>query len=181
MGKLILVTVGTSALFNEYSGWEYDNNDKEKWKKTENLIRDLEVEVMSGEYNQEDSTYQHKKEQALYSLRSNLETYYNNGIGLDTLSAELASLLQMNNELGEITNQDKIVLLHSDTADGKICAEINKDIIQSDIVINGKIKKKSWNVDSPVCINGLDATDPIAFENKGLCNFQVEIVDKSKN
>jgi len=133
MAKLILVTVGTSALFNEYSEWQYDSNDDKRWEKPEELIECLEMEVRVGTHNNEDSEYQHQKEQVLDYLKSNLQTYYDSKKGLDTLSAELASLLAMHKDLsiGNITDEDKIVLLHSDTADGKLCAETNAEVIQS--------------------------------------------------
>jgi len=175
MAKLILVTVGTSALF-EHSTWKNGSNGN--WRKQEELTECLERELRDNRYSNEDSEYQHQKRQVLDSLKSNLQTYYeNNEQGLDTLSAELASLLAMHNEtsIGKITAQDKIVLLHSDTADGKLCAEVNKEVIQSDMVINGDVKKDAWNVDVPICIDGLDATNPIAFENRGLSNFQNKI------
>ncbi len=131
MPKLIITMCGTSALFFEYSNWENGFNGK-RWVKKENLIARLEQEANNGNSNE----YNHQKEQSIKILTNNFGRYkINNCQGLNTLSAELASLLAMqkDSKIGEIKkesnkNKDEIILLHSDTAEGKLCAEINKEL-----------------------------------------------------
>jgi putative CRISPR-associated protein (TIGR02619 family) len=137
MPKLILVTVGTSALF-EHSDWKNGSNGN-FWEKPEDLIARLEQEAL----NNQSTEYNHQKKQVFNALKSNLETYYaNNEQGLNTLSAEIASLLAMGKEpsIGNITNDDKIVLLHSDTVDGKLCAEVTAEVIRSHFCSDTMVK-----------------------------------------
>lgn len=174
MSKLIIVTVGTSALF-EHSGWQYGSNNV-KWDKPDDLIEKLENEAL----NDETIEYDHQKEQATKNLVLNLKSYYQTGRGLDELPAEMASLIafQKVEGYGKITNDDRIVLLHSDTQDGKLCAEINQDLMGLEINNNGveAIAKVSWNVEIKK-VKDLDATKPDPFSDAGLINFQ-SIVEK---
>lgn len=178
MPKLILVTVGTSALF-EHSDWKNGSNGN-YWEKPEDLIARLEQEAL----NNQSTEYNHQKNQVLSALKSNLEYYYaNNEQGLNTLSAEVASLLAMEKaerkdpttgkvifKIGKIGSGDKIVLLHSDTVDGKLCAEVNEIVLKSNIagrVICGNVEIKK--------IDGLQVDDPEKFLNPGLKNLETAI------
>ena len=73
MAKLIVVTVGTSAL--EHS--DCCKGSVKNWRDMEELTRYLEEERRRGE-NRE---YNHQKEQALIAMRENLEYYYGWSIG----------------------------------------------------------------------------------------------------
>lgn len=142
MPKLILVTTGTSALF-EHSNWKEGFSGRSWWK-VEELSKYLEQEAI----NDESEEYDHQKQQVLKALTENLKIYYRNKVGLNTLSAELASLLAMQErvDIGKIEDEDKIVLLCSDTIDGKLCAEVNEKIMKNEMVADGKIVKAKWNV-----------------------------------
>ena len=104
-----------------------------------------------------------------------MESYYaDEEQGLGKLSAEMATLITMHGEarIGEITQRDRIVLLHSDTPEGELCAEVNKAAMESEILVDGEAKKEPWNVGDPVRINGLNGVKPTDFANTGLKDFQ---------
>lgn len=175
MSKLILVTVGTSALFSEYSDWKNGSNDR-YWDDSEELIEELETEPL----NEEDTEYNHQKQQVLARLKKELNIYYaNDEQGLDKLSAELASLLAMHKEpsIGNITNEDKIILLHSDTVDGRLCAEANVEVIQSfctDTTIRPLLGIR-------VQPSASDENIRDSFVNRGLNSIQNEVKQAVKN
>ena len=68
MAKLIVVTVGTSAL--EHS--DCCKGSVKNWEDPEELTRYLEKERWRGE----NAEYNHQKEQTLIAMRESLEDYY---------------------------------------------------------------------------------------------------------
>jgi len=126
MAKVILVTVGTSVLEKAF------DEDNGGFNNLDDLIKELENEPR----NNENRIYETWKTNAFNRMKAKLEIFYNNnGEGVERLSAELASLLIMHGdqEIGNITQEDKIFLLHSDSIAGKLCAEVNKEIISMNI------------------------------------------------
>lgn len=131
MAKLILVTVGTSVLFGKNSGWK----DSKYYPDEKKLAAKLEVNINERIQDNEDSDYSDHRKRVIKKLKHNLNLYYKNGEkGYEKLSAELASLLAMSKAIDRITDKDKIALLHSDTAAGQLCAEVNAQLICSGIM-----------------------------------------------
>jgi len=143
MPKLILVTVGTSAL-GKLDEQEQKNLPKPFPKKGEKAYNEL-------------------KSKLLDVLMINIERYFA-GEETKKLSAEISSLLVMSKteRIGKIDSKDKIVLFASDTDDGILCAEANIEVIKSYIAPNIEIKK----------IEGLQVNDPDRFVKSGLVNLQ---------
>ncbi len=165
MSKLIITMCGTSALF-EHSNWRDRSNGRE-WKESENLIKQLETEAR----NSKSIEYNHQKNQTISNLKKALNRYYENEEkGLDTLSAEIASLLAMekDKEIGAITQEDKIMILYSDTIDGKLCAEVNKELIEN-------YDKLNWKNTEIVKIEGLQPINAVKFVETGLKNLLSKI------
>lgn len=163
MSKLIITMCGTSALF-EHSNWQ-DGKGGRQWNKPKDLIDELENEGKNNE-----STYNHQKKQIIGNLTRNFTRYYENDEkGLDTLSAELASLLAMakDKEIGAITTDDKIILLYSDTVDGRLCAEANKEMMTKN--------RLNWKNTEIIEIAGLQTKDAVKFVKTGLNNLLSKI------
>lgn len=74
--------------------------------------------------------------------------------GIQRISAETNSLTQM-----ALSSRDAVALLHSDTEDGAICAELLAELIREHF--------RPTRVDV-VLIRGLDAQDPQAFRQRGV-------------
>lgn len=72
---------------------------------------------------------------------------------LDIVSAETKSLHALN-----ATAQDAIILLHTDTDDGKICAEVVAEVITKEMSIIPQLKR----------IAGLQVKDDVAFRKRGI-------------
>jgi putative CRISPR-associated protein (TIGR02619 family) len=130
MSKLILVTVGTSALD------KFRNQKGKKWEKPEALYKQLNED----EKNNRRDEYDAQKEYASQQLRSRLRRFYaNKSRDFQSLTAELGSLMAMHQEkarIGEITDNDRIAFLYSDTAEGRLCAEINEAFVQLELCKN---------------------------------------------
>jgi len=159
MPKLILVTAGTSAL-EKYSKQEYS---------TEDLADKLNQE---GE---KSDLYKNVKDDVLKNLKTNTKRYREGkDTGYSKLSAEVASLLAMGKEpsIGAITKEDKIILLHSDTVDGKLCAEVNGEVICACICNNTIIKSLIG-----IRVQPRDKGEDIRqiFVNQGLNSLQTEV------
>lgn len=78
---------------------------------------------------------------------------------LDETSAEIKSLIRMN-----VSRDDKIVLIATDTLDGQLCAEIVRDfLVERDLCPAGLISIEN--------IAGLQATDGQKFRKEGLRNL----------
>jgi len=168
MPKLILVTVGTSALEKCC--------DKNKYPDVEELAIQLN---RKGETSQ---LYTEVKENVLKNLKTNTQrNVENRDTDYSKLSAELASLLAMgkNPGIGKIENDDRIVLLHSDTTDGKLCAEANAEVMRQEVKINDEVKKKIWHVEEPIKIEDLRVDDPENFYN-GLQNLKTKVTSLVK-
>ena len=155
MPKLILVTVGTSAS-------ERCRNTG-KYPKLEQLVDDLNKK--------DDGFYGSIKKQISGRLQENTERYIS---GKDKnyrrLSAEIASLLAMRDDqkIG-IDNEDEITLLCSDTVDGKLCAEVNMEVIKEYLCPNVALRQLIG-----VRAQSLEPGEDVAkkFVNKGLETFQ---------
>lgn len=161
MPKLILVTVGTSAL-DKF-------RDAEKWKHLEDLCKTLNEEAA----NNESEEYERQKTHLIGELQAELSHFYDNGCrDFQSLTAELGSLMAMRQEqnIGEITNADQIVLLHSDTAEGKLCAEVTAKIVQSQI--SNRIICTQVSIEK---IEGLQVDDPEKFKVEGLKNLYAKV------
>ncbi|MDR4497182.1 MAG: putative CRISPR-associated protein [Candidatus Scalindua sp.] len=176
MQKLIITMCGTSALF-ERSNWKEGGRGR-VWGSHEKLISALENEVI----NKESEEYHYQKERAVKALQENLNRYYENAEkGLNTLSAELASLLAMekDKEIGPLTPDDKIILFYSDTIDGRLCAETNKEVIEK-----SEMLKERWKVGGIIKIDELQTKNGAAFVQNGLkslVNKILQLKDSASN
>ena len=105
MPKLILVTVGTSAL---------DKCCEVHSGSIEKLADDLHRKGETSRF------YTDVKKDTLKNLKNNTNLSCRGLIGYSRFSAEIASLLAMHKDpsIGKITTEDKIILLHSDTVAG---------------------------------------------------------------
>ncbi|MBC8181882.1 putative CRISPR-associated protein [candidate division KSB1 bacterium] len=181
MKKLIFVTVGTSALFGKCNGlnWEHSAN-RQIHPTQEHLCRKLDED----DINNRTDEFNHQKEGAISTIKKSLIRYYENReTGLIDLSAELASLLAMEKDsaIGPIASDDVIYLLHSDTADSRLCAEINEVLFKEDVVIEKSASKLPWNIQEPIKIEKLNAVNVFDFQNEGLENYQKKIINLSKD
>ena len=77
--------------------------------------------------------------------------------GLNATSAEIKSLVKM-----EIRPDDRVILIASDTVDGKLCAELVRSFL---------LKKEICHVVEIKTIPGLQAKDGKAFQRDGLKNL----------
>lgn len=78
---------------------------------------------------------------------------------LDETSAEIKSLVKM-----QLDKNDTVILISSDTVDGKLCAELVRSfLIERGICSDGSIQIKE--------IQGLQATDGTKFQRDGLKNL----------
>lgn len=108
MTKLILTTIGTSIITKKLYPPKFNS------------------EITSIEEGKRPRKY----ENCVKGTVTNLIDVFHNKFTNEYLSAELASLrvFKKNNELNE---NDVIVLLATDTVDGKFCAEVNKKVLDS--------------------------------------------------
>jgi len=147
MQKLIITTVGTSIL------------DKccKKFGDAETIAEKLEKKGKDSEY------YNEIKQHAIDALQYHFERYTNNtSITVrKRMSAEIASLLAMEKDIENLTNEDKIVLLHSDTTGGELCAEVTADVLCKERQICPEI----------IRIEGLQTENAKTFVDKGLKNL----------
>ena len=123
MKRIIFTTVGTSIFQNYLKKYHsslkfYDENIKNK-EITENLSENI---------------YEFKK-RILTFCKENYPAH------ISDTSAEIQSLYQMKKEGIINPSEEKLVLLHSDTLDGKIAAEIIKDFF-SQLTKNDSFKFK---------------------------------------
>lgn len=157
MPKLILLTVGTSALERCRNPREYQDLDQ--------LVDELNKKGDSSQL------YNNVKVQVAERLQKNTE-YYISGKYKDYrhLSAEIASFLAMRDEekIG-IANDDEIILLYSDTVDGKLCAEVNMGVIKEYLCPNVVLRQLIG-----VRAQSIEPGEDVAkkFVNKGLVTFQ---------
>lgn len=79
------------------------------------------------------------------------------GNWLAKVSAETNSLVQMQAEAS-----DEVILLHSDTVDGLICAQVLADVVRREVGPQG-VRLRA--------VTGLDAKDPVAFRREGVPNL----------
>jgi|GEM_PF-1986335 len=85
--------------------------------------------------------------------------YINLPRDLNNTSAEIKSLIKM-----DLDRDDQIILVSSDTIDGRLCAECVRDfLIENDLCCKDLIQIKE--------INGLQATDGARFQREGLKNL----------
>lgn len=128
MSRLIITTVGTSLITNECYPKEYENEIKAI--KTRGEINNVSQIISKTAEN----------------INSMIQIRESSGMFRD-LPAEIASLLLFKDskDLG-LNNDDVILLLSTDTSDGKFCAD----------VIKGVIDKVKWcTVRGPETIKGL--------------------------
>lgn len=98
---------------------------------------------------------------ALNSIRDEIKKYINQS-DIDVISAETKSL----NKIG-IDKSSHIAFVHTDTKDGKLCAEILKEWCSN-----------QWNCDiSLYGINGLQVKDALLFSREGVKNFIKRCMD----
>ncbi|KHE92480.1 MAG: putative CRISPR-associated protein [Candidatus Scalindua rubra] len=164
MSKLIITMCGTSAIFECLHNWKKRVGGK-MWRDREELVGALKQE----QEDDKDAEYKYLKERVIETLQPWLKRYDpENGKYLENLSAELASLLAMerDKEIGPIVQGDKVVLCHSDTIEGRLCAEANKE------VINGQLKE--WDVGIEQ-IDDLKIAEAEKFVKSGLKNLRDKI------
>jgi len=155
MKKLIITTVGTSTL---------EKCCKEKGD-PERIAERL------NKYGKDDEHYDDIKQHAIANLQSKLSRYTDTK-SLEVrkcLSAEMASLLAMEcvQDIGEITSEDVIALLHSHTVDGELCAEVNAEVLCN-------VKKVCPKI---IRIEGLQTEDATTFVKNGLSNLYEKTKD----
>jgi len=145
MSRLIITTVGTSIFQNYFKTKLHE-------KKTFNdYIRNYSIR----DY-QDDSIIVALKEQIIEYCQNNFPA------NIRDTSAEIQSLYQMKkekfNEKSLINpSQDKLVLLHSDTLDGKIAADILYDFFKNDN------KLLFSNMDEPVLMKDIRGDNANSF------------------
>ncbi len=153
MPKAIFITGGTSAL---YDRTEWQNIDFVDFSTSDRTIFSNELEASDVG----SALYNAVKNRVINTLQPNLNLYKNETNQdsrrrlLKNLSAELASMLKFEESYGEITEQDKIYLLHSDTVDGQLCAEVNAELMREIL---------KWNV-TEIRINSLRVNDIATFQ-----------------
>lgn len=187
MAKLILVTTGTSALEKALSGVNKlpERDPICRWHDLEELTEKLnEINSDGNLTTTAQECYEVVKAHVTKYMQNNLERYFNGRGDAKKLSAELASLLAMENEksVGKINNDDKIILLNTDTMDGILSAEVNAVVMKSKVELNGVVKKESWNVEinEPITdLKILENTKPTQFIN-GLRNLRKSIKNHYK-
>lgn len=166
MSKLIITTVGASVISNKHKLYpeEFEPNIQELKDSGLPLDERIKSAVIDG---------------TVKKLKNNLR----NKLSSEYLSAEIASLrvFKNNEELG-ISKDDVIALLSTDTEEGKLCATINKKVLD----------EEGWcqNVPDPIVIEGLrtrkvndDENISEIFKNAGLNKLKdkVEKLLKSPN
>ena len=149
MTKLILTTTGTSIITKKLFPPQFKS------------------EITSIEEGKRPRQY----ENCVNGTVNNLRNVFQQNLPKEFLSAELASLrvFKSNENLNE---NDVIVLLATDTLDGKFCAEVIKKVLES---------PKWCNIEGPFTIKGFK-TDVIQneniagdFVNAGLNNLKEEV------
>ncbi len=163
---------GTSALYECTPLWR-KRKEGPDWKDRNHLVGDLKQERESGKT----ENYNNLKKMAFNKLYENLALYNpekGKNSGIQRLSAEIASLLSMeqDKQIGPITKDDRIVLFNSDTVDGELCAEVNKETIEKFATL-----KEKWIVEIEK-IDQLQTEDAVEFVKGGLKNLVNEIRKK---
>jgi len=175
--KIVFVSVGTSALKESLRSTR-DHRNQIKWSGEEGL-NDLVELLNTGDENHQDEAkveYEHQKKCVAESLR-NMKAKFKEKVERDEvdkysiLSSEVASLIAMERAKktgedgavppGSFTNEDQIHLLHSETADGKLCAEVTRDVLPDYIEIPQE------NIEL-VPIIGLRMDEPELFLDRGI-------------
>jgi len=183
--KIVFVTVGTSALEKNFS--IRDHNRNVEWggdKGLDELILLLNTqdESQQSEAQQE---FEHQKNYVVSELKNKRQQFLEkveeqNREKYALLSSELASLIAMEKakETDEVkvpglfSENDVIYLLHSDTAEGRLCAEVIEATLPDYIKLPPNIEI--------VTITGLQMNNPYNFLTVGIPNLMQAVEDRVK-